>query len=295
MELLGLTPLMLTLTLTGLTVVVLALYLLRNEQRKVIVPSVLLWDSLLIKRKGVAWARKLRRFLSMLLALLIAALLALAIADPRRLAKSSDRRVVILVDASASMQATDDKPNRLARAKAIAQRIVQSLSGSDLALVAQLDASVTPKSTLTDDRASLRHGIERITKTDLTGDLSVGMMFALDVLSSSKEAELYIVSDGNLNGIDTAARLAGQHKQLKVHYLRVGSRNRNVGIEHFSVRRYPLDKTHTESIVRVRNFGDRTETAKLKLRAGAAVLYEETLTLPAHESVARTFADLGRP
>ncbi len=292
MELLGLTPWALSLTLAGLLAIVLALYLLENEQRKVVVPSVLIWDSLLTKRKGVAWARKLRRLLSLLLALLIAALLAFAIADPRRLSKSSDRRLIILVDASASMQATDVKPNRLERAKALARALVQSLGDSDQALVAQLDASVTPMSTMTDDRAALQQGIERIRSTDLTGDLSVGLAFAIDVLGQGKQAELFIVSDGNLTGIAAASRIAAQQKQLRVHYLRVGESRRNVGIEHFSVRRYPLDKMHTESIVRMRNFGEKPEAAKLKLFAGKALLYEESLLLPAQGTASRTFADL---
>ncbi len=292
MELLGLTPTMLMLTLAGLAAVVLALYLLKNEQRKVIVPSVLLWDSLLAKRKGVAWARKLRRLLSLLLALLITALLAFAISDPHRLSKTTDRRIVILVDASASMQATDAEPSRLESAKRLARSIVRSLGGQDRALVAQLDAAVTPMSTLTDDRAALQHGIERVKATDLSSDLRVGMAFAIDVLRQSKQPELFIVSDGNLTGIEAAKRLASEHKQLKVHYLKVGESKRNVGIEHFSVRRYPLDKTHTESIVRVRNFGDKPEDAKLRLFAGQALLHEESLTLPAQGVAARTFADL---
>lgn len=292
MELAGLSPLALTLTLAGLAVAVLALYLLKNEQRKVIVPSVLIWDSLLTKRRGTAWARKLRRLLSFLLALLIAALLAVAISDPRRLSKASDRRLIILIDASASMQASDVKPNRLEAAKALARSLVRTLGGTDRALVAQLDASVSPMSTLTDDRAALQQAIGRVAATDLAGDLSVGAAFAVDVLGRDEQSELFVLSDGNLTGIEAAQRLLSRQKSLKVHYLKVGQSARNVGIEHFSVRRYPLDKTHTESIVRVRNFGDKPEVAMLKLFAGKALLYEEKLTLAGQGSVGRTFSDL---
>ncbi len=292
MELLGLSPLALTLTLAGLGLCVIALYLLKNEQRKVVVPSVLIWDSLLTKRRGTVWARKLRRLLSLLLALLIAALLAVAISDPRRLTKTSDRRLIILIDASASMQARDVKPNRLEVAKAHARTLVRTLGGTDRALIAQLDSAVSPMSTLTEDRATLQQAIGRVAATDLAGDLAVGAAFAVDVLGRGEQAELFVLSDGNLTGIETAQRILAQHTSLKVHYLKVGESRRNVGIEHFSVRRYPLDKTHTESIVRVRNFGDKPEVATLKLFAGKALLYEEKLTLAAQASAGRTFSDL---
>lgn len=292
MELLGLTPLSLGLTLAGLGAAVVALYLLKNEQRRVIVPSVLLWDSLLQKKRGVAWARKLRRLLSMLLALVIAALLAWAIADPRRLAQRSDRRLLILIDASASMQAKDVNPNRLEAAKSLARKLIAGLGGTDRALVAQLDAQVTPLSNLTDDRSALNAAIERAHATDLAGDLLAGARFASDVLHDHSDCDLFVISDGNLTGVDGAQRLLKQHAAIRLHYLRVGKSKRNVGIEHFSVRRYPLDKTHTESIVKVHNFGDRAETAKLRLFAGRALLYEESLSLPAGATQSRTFSDL---
>ncbi len=286
------TPLSLGLTLAGLLGAVLALYLLKHEQRKLVVPSVLVWDNLLTRRRGALWARKLRRLLSLLLALVIAALLTVAISDPRRLSKSSDRRLVILIDASASMQARDTGQTRLEAARQLARGLVGALGGTDRALVAQLDASVTPMSTLTEDRATLQHAIGRVVATDLAGDLASGVAFALNVLKHSAHADLFILSDGNLSGIDAAEALLSPHKRVRVHYLRVGKSGRNVGIEDFSVRRYPLDKTRTESIVRVHNYGNQTETVTLKLLAGDALLYEEQLTLAGDATAARTFADL---
>src|SRR5579863_1973770 len=94
---------------------VLVLYVLKLRRRVVAVPFSPLWERILRDKEATTLFSRLKRLLSLLLQLALLALLVLALGDPRA-AESliKGRTVVVLLDASASMQAIDVTPNRLA-------------------------------------------------------------------------------------------------------------------------------------------------------------------------------------
>src|SRR5918997_7147438 len=99
--------------------VVLAMYLLKLRRERQVVPSTLLWQKLLTDIEANAPWQKLRRSLLLLLQLLLVALLAILAARPfleRPAGLAGD--VVVVIDTSASMGASDVPPSRLAEAKA---------------------------------------------------------------------------------------------------------------------------------------------------------------------------------
>src|SRR6185437_15098677 len=99
--------------------VVLAMYLLKLRRDQQIVPATLLWQRLLTHVEANAPWQRLRRSLLLLLQLLLVALLAILAARPfleRPAGLAGD--VVVVIDTSASMGATDLPPTRLSEAKA---------------------------------------------------------------------------------------------------------------------------------------------------------------------------------
>src|SRR5688572_20307314 len=108
MELLGLslTQVLTTLAVTAAAVIV--LYLLKLRRRRVVVPFVRLWHEVLSEKQSTRLFSQLKRWLSLLLALLVVGLLAFSLGDPRpEGASASGRTLVVLLDGSASMQAVD--------------------------------------------------------------------------------------------------------------------------------------------------------------------------------------------
>src|SRR5438105_11036357 len=92
-------------------VAVVGLYILKLRRRTVAVPFSPLWQRILKDKEATSLFSKLKRLLSLLLQLALLALLVLALGDPRAAATLvKGRTVVLLVDASASMQATDVAP-----------------------------------------------------------------------------------------------------------------------------------------------------------------------------------------
>src|SRR4051812_29587288 len=140
---------------------------------------------------------QLKRWLSLLLQLLLLGLLALALGDPRFAARSAEaRHLVVLIDTSASMQASDVPRGRLAAATDAVARLLAGLGPADRMLIAQMDAGVTPLSTMTDDVAELAAAVQRIRASDTRADLARALGFALDSLSGRSRPEIIVVSDG---------------------------------------------------------------------------------------------------
>src|SRR3954470_7135520 len=127
-------------------------YILKLRRRPVAVPFSKIWQRILRDKEATSLFSQLKRLLSLLLQLALVALLLLALGDPRAAANLIEgRNIVVLIDASASMQATDVAPSRIGAAKERVRGMVRGLSGSDRMLVAQMDAAATPLSTMTSE------------------------------------------------------------------------------------------------------------------------------------------------
>jgi hypothetical protein len=109
----------LALALSALAVPIVLLYMLRLRRTEMSISSTFLWRQLVRDREANApWQRL--RLSWLLLQLLVLAALVLALARPFREVKTiTTGRIVLLLDASASMKATDVEPDRFAAARDI--------------------------------------------------------------------------------------------------------------------------------------------------------------------------------
>ena len=153
-----LAPLALLLGLLAVPIIV--LYMLRLRRREVLVSSTLLWRKLLRDREANAPWQRLRRNLLLILQLLILAALVLALARPYLPTPSVvSGSVVVLLDASASMQATDVEPSRFEQAREIVDEWIGNLGGDDrmtLILAGRLPRVLASAS---NDREALREAL----------------------------------------------------------------------------------------------------------------------------------------
>src|SRR5882757_7582804 len=138
---------------------IIGLYILKLRRRPVPVPFSNIWQRILRDQEATSLFSQLKRIFSLLLQLLLLALLVLALGDPRGFVSTSSRNVVVLVDGSASMKAVDvattldPKRTRMDDARDEVKKIVRGLGGADRMLLAQMDAGVTPLSTMTGETA----------------------------------------------------------------------------------------------------------------------------------------------
>src|SRR4029079_4280466 len=124
----------------GLTVTA---YILKMRRRRFKVPFSTLWHRVLREKEATSLWKRLKRWLSLLLALSMLGLLLFAALEPE-LGEADDdaQNVVILLDASASMTATDEgedgKATRMAAAAEIVDDLLGSLGGGDAAMVMRM-------------------------------------------------------------------------------------------------------------------------------------------------------------
>src|SRR3989442_469670 len=98
--------------------VVVVFYLLKRKRVVQLVSSTLLWQKFLAETQASAPFQKLRHNWLLLLQLLMLALVVFALSRPFFKGNASESRLrVLILDGSASMQATDEKPNRFEKAR----------------------------------------------------------------------------------------------------------------------------------------------------------------------------------
>ena len=271
---------------------VLVLYILKLRRRVVAVPFSPLWERILRDKEATSLFSKLKRLLSLLLQLALLAALVLALGDPRA-AESliKGRTFVVLVDASASMQATDESPTRLAVAKVGVKNLIHGLGAADRMLIAQMDAMVTPLGPMTGEASALERELDGVHPTDARADFARALRFASDALRGVDRAEIVVVSDGELGDASDASGPV-HLGSAKLSYLEVGKSDRNVGITQFSVRRYPLDKSRYEVMLELTNTGSAPEDVELQLLGDGAPVDLTRLRLQPHERLPRFYPQL---
>ncbi|MBX3250540.1 MAG: VWA domain-containing protein [Myxococcales bacterium] len=289
--------------LGGVGAAVVVLYLLKLRRRRVEVPFVKLWEQVLAEKQTTRLFSQLKRWLSLLVALAIVAALALALGDPRPDAVTRDgRTLVVLVDASASMQATDGEDARGERgvtrfeaALAKVRALIAELGPADRMLLAQLDATATPVTPLTDEPRVLEDGLEQLAPTDVAANLRAGLRLALDVLRDAPQPEVVVVSDG---GFD-AGRFAPEAfanalaaRDVRLSWVKVGEGDANVALTAFAVRRYPLDKSQNEVLVEIYNPTEADAAIELELLGDERTVDVQRLTVHAGERLRRFFQNV---
>ncbi len=271
---------------------IVVLYILKLRRRPDAVPFSRIWQRILRDKEATSLFSQLKRLLSLLLQLALLALLLLALGDPRTAANLIEgRNIVVLVDASASMQATDVSPSRLGAAKERVKNIARGLSGTDRMLVAQMDSAATPLSTMTSEVSELEAAIANVKATDASADFPRALRFAADSLRGLTSPEIIVVSDGALG---EAADASGPVHlgDIKLSYIPIGESSKNAAITGFSVRRYPLDKSRYEVMLEVTNTSDADLDVELSLLGDGQLTDLTRLHLKAHEKLPRFYPNL---
>jgi Ca-activated chloride channel homolog len=226
-------PLTTPLALLGLLFVpaVIAMYLLKLRRDETPVPSTLLWTKLVADVEANAPWQRLRRSLLLLLQLLLVLLLVLLAARPfleHPAGLAGD--IVLVIDTSASMNATDVKPNRLAAAKAAALDALRDLPNGGKVSVIAAGRTARVVATGSSDPGRIRQAVASIEGTSATGDLGDALRLASALAARSGDAEIVVATDAAL------ARPPTTRTQAPIRVLQVGTEPKNQAIAALSIR-----------------------------------------------------------
>jgi Ca-activated chloride channel family protein len=268
-----LTPL--AFALFGLALPLVLLYFLKVRRHEQRVPSLLLWEPSLRDREASAFFQRLQRDPLLILQILALAALTLALARPALTVMGQGaRKVVVVLDASASMKARDGGILRFAAARAQAAALVGRLGEGAEVMVVETGVHPRVLAPLTRDReravAALRTGQPR----DLPNRLLEAIRTARALVGSDPRAEIYVFTDG-------AFTLAAgpDRDDPRLRWVGVGRGGRNVGITNLAVRRAHIGSFDHQAFASLVNFSGETQTFTFQLDVDGTTLAERTLTL----------------
>lgn len=278
-----LTPLFLI--LAALAGPIIILYMLRLRRREVQVSSTMLWQRLMQDREANMPWQKLRRNLLLLLQLLILAALVLALGRPFIPVPSvASGSVALLLDASASMNATDMPGGapRFDAAQDQARALVNDLSSDEVMTIISVGPTPQILTSPTDDRAALRDAINRARPTESPADWEAALALAGASIAGREKATIVILSDGGLP--DNLPALPAD-----VRYVKIGRETENLAISALATR--ALGDT-PQLFAAVTNYGTRDADVILSLEVDGQLHSAERISVPAGQTTDLTITDL---
>ncbi len=286
------------LALLAISIPILLLWMLKMRRRDVTVASTMLWSELLRDREANAPWQKLRRNLLLLLQLATLVGLVLALARPfTPVPAVASGAVVVLLDASASMNATDVGPSRFAVAQQAAVKMIEGLGRGGLMTVIAVGSQPRVLAASTADRAVLREAVAAARPEEGRADWASALALASGATSGAAEGTIVIISDGiDLTMDADLPRLPGE-----VRYLPVGKATRAGGTDNLAITTLAArdGRDGLELLIRIANTGPPTSSAIQSLLSiyVDGVLYDSRhITVPPGEDLPLTFtADSGLP
>jgi len=255
---------------------IIALYFLKHRRRQIIISSTQLWKRVLEHQIENSLFEKLRRYLSILLAVATGLLVAMSIARPEmEWLTGKSRKTVIVLDTSPTMQARmNDGKTRWEHAVEAANKAVSAGTGSIRFRIA--DTSGQFDSPFTDNRAELRRLIERMHPA-----IAPTRFPDIDKTSPNDDTQVTFITDG-VSTVNVPANAVS---------VSVFENAPNAGITAFEVRSMPTAPLAYEAFLEVFNSGKESRQVEVtvsgagqqrivkNVRINAGGSYKEALDL----------------
>jgi len=280
------------------------LYFLKLKRRPLEVPSTYLWHKSIEDLHVNSIWQRLRNNLLLYLQLLVVLLVILALLRPTWQAyRFTGSRLVFLIDNSASMQATDVKPNRLEEAKRRVADLIDQMRSGDSAMLVCFSDTARVAQNFTGNRQQLREALGAIRPSQHATNLTEALKLAAGLVNPSQSNEnvtepdvsntkLFIFSDGRFPDVPNFAL-----GNLDPTFVPIGRTDAaNVGIVAFAVSRDEEHKGKLQAIARLNNTADpKASTApanvllKLYVNGQARPIDANQLSIPPGETKGISF------
>jgi len=207
------------------TAPVILMYFLKLKRKKVAVSSTWLWARSIQDIRVNAPFQKLRSSLLLLLQILLILIAAFAVSDPiGRTTPPEEKRWVFLIDRSASMQAKDVKPSRLAKAKETAKELLKTCGPRDEVMIVAFSNRAQVLTPLTADRGAAERAIDAVEPADTVTRIQEAFRIAASAVQPYKSRTIVILSDGRFEPIQAGA------DQIELKYVPIGTVSKNAAV-----------------------------------------------------------------
>ncbi|HAP94063.1 MAG TPA: hypothetical protein DCM26_05505 [Desulfotomaculum sp.] len=234
---------------------ILALYILRPRYQQKTVPSILLWQQISVPRQATRPWQRLKPQLLLWLQLLAAALFTLGAAAPVWYLNKPSPGTIVLLDASASMQAVDLGKTRFNAALSEIEAIALGLEKGARLTVIAFDRQPMVVVNESGDYNEIRRALQELKPSPFSAELGPALSLAQTLARGKTRPRLLLLTDGGVAGLD-------EHLELKL----IGSKNAaNVAITSLNLRPASAGQAALAMLV---NYGGQPASGKVQLIAG---------------------------
>ncbi|GCF08886.1 vWA domain-containing protein [Dictyobacter arantiisoli] len=257
--------------------IILLLYFMRPKRQERIVGSTFLWQQAMQDLQASRPWQRLRITPLLLLQLLAAIVIILILIRPAIFMSSPvSGNTIVILQSSASMQATDVAPSRFEKAKDTINDYIGALGpGDHLSLISM---ARTPQVLIANsqDKGQLTNALQRATITNQDADLQQALSLAGSLAVGQENAQVIVIGDGHvLNGnqpIDTP---------FPVRYLAIGTDAPNVALTTLSSR---SEQGKLIAFAQVSNYSHAQRSIPVELYTDGRLFGIKTVTLNAEAS-----------
>jgi len=261
--------------LAGLLPIIILMYLLRLRRPQQMVSSTFLWQRMVRDVEANAPWQKLQKNIIMILQLLFLASLIFAIANPFLWTEGiGGSSMIIIIDSSASMAATDIEPSRLEAAKQQAQAFTEEAPENTRITVISAGEQTEILVSASQDRKLTQQAINSISTPKGSSDFSTALQITSAITSRQPNTDIILLSDGN---IILPEQLSIQGNFL---YYPIGIESANLGITNIQLQQNPTGDNNT-LFVQVKNFGSDAANRRLEIYADDALINAADLNVAA--------------
>ncbi|MEN8128322.1 MAG: VWA domain-containing protein [Planctomycetota bacterium] len=273
----------------------LLLYFLKLKRQEKAVPCTLLWKRAVQDLQVNAPFQRLRRNILLLIQFLALLAILAALAGPiLSLHSLKTERYVLLIDNSASMNATDVEPSRLEQAKEQAAIFVSSLTEGSFfnlkrrppqVMVITINDTAKVVCNFTSNKEQLTNSIEQIKPSDGGTNLGQGLALAraycqtpdpeTNNRTAEQAAKLLLFSDG---GIRDTQNLKIAENEMAYHV--VGTASDNVAITSMKARRSFENAEQVNVFAMLTNYNESAVNTELELSINGNLKTVKAVTIP---------------
>ena len=257
--------------------IILLLYFMRPKRQNRVVGSTLLWQQALQDLQASRPWQRLRITPLLLLQLLAALVIVLILARPAIFLPSPiSGDMIIILQTSASMQATDVTPNRFEAAKSQIADLVDGLGPNDhLSLISMAH---TPQVLIasSQDKGQITAALQRAKVTNQDADLEQALSLAISLAAGRTNIQVLVVGDGHVVAPDQTLVVP-----FPVSYLRIGTDAANAALLALASRSL---QGNLVVLAQVANYSHEQRSIPVELYADGKLVNVQTITLGAGAS-----------
>jgi Ca-activated chloride channel homolog len=250
---------------------------MRPKRQEQVVSSTLLWRQATQDLQASRPWQRLRITALLLLQILAAIVVVLVLTRPATFIRSPiGGDTIIILQASASMQATDVSPSRFEEAKSLTTDLINGLGPSDhvsIISMARIPQVVIASSS---DKSQLTAALQRAKVTNEDADLEQALSLATSLAAGHTDAQVLVIGDGHVLPVDQTLVVP-----FPVHYLQVGTDAPNAA---FLALGSQTIQGRLVALAQIANYSHQQRSIPVELYADGKLVGVQTAVLAARAS-----------